>query len=177
MWEALCALEAVLDESHLARGLEAPLDPLEHGPGLLELVVHVHHDDPVESALGQPGVGIRAEHGLDARDPFLLHVIAQEVQHLRLDVDGVDAAARRHHARHAPCEPPRAAAEVGRHVAALEPEGPEDLRRALLGLAVLALQPGGAVEGHDPRGRPFGQSGGRLEEKDGQESEGRLVHC
>jgi hypothetical protein len=175
------AFEPVLDERDLAGRLEAAAERLEHRRGLLELVVHVHHQDPVEAARRKLRVGLGPEHGHHALHAFGRHVLLQQLEHLGLDVLRVDPAARRHDARHPACEPARAAAHVGHDVAVLQAHRPEDLGGALLLLASLALEPRGAASRDDVRGLSRrsgrGRRGGRrLRHERPSESEGQQLH-
>ena len=89
----LGVLAAELDEHEPAAGLERLAQALQGGLGVGAFVVDVDHQDQVDLALGELGVGGRAADRLDVLDPGVAGVVGEHPEHLGLDVGGVDRAA------------------------------------------------------------------------------------
>src|SRR3954447_15616263 len=86
------SFEAVLDQDHGPPRCQAVADGGEHRLRLLKLMVDVHQQDAVDAVGRELGIGLGAEHGDDVPDPLLGGVLLEEVEHLGLDVLGVDFA-------------------------------------------------------------------------------------
>ena len=104
--------QAVLDQGHRAARGEAGTDGGEHGLRLLELVVDVHEEDAVDAPGRELGIGLGAQDGDDVGDPLLGGALLQEVDHLGLDVLGVDLAGRPHGLRQPAAEETGAGADL-----------------------------------------------------------------
>ena len=171
-------LEPVLDQRDPARRLQRLAHLRQRRLRLLELVVHVDEEDPVEGRGRELRVVDLAENRHDVPDARLLHVGLQQGEHLGLDVDGVHHAGRADRASQAAREVAGSGAEVRDRVALLQGHGPDDLVGPLFFVAPRPLEPVGAARAHDGSGaslvavaaRREGQRG-RAEEEENREDE------
>jgi len=140
-----------LDEHQPPPGLEHPLERTQHRLWVRQLVVDVDHQDEIHRSRGQPGVRGSAEHELHVRQALGVHLLPDERQHLRLNVDRKHAAGGPHDAGEPDGVVTRTRAHVGHGVAGLQTERRNGLARRFFGFALGSIEPGRPARSHDLR--------------------------
>ena len=82
-----------VDDDHLPLAAQRRPQPPEEGIGLLDLMIHMHHHNPVEAVGGQLGIVGTAELDRDIVEPLAAHAQAQPVDRFGHDVLRQHAAA------------------------------------------------------------------------------------
>lgn len=83
---------AEFDEDELAVGLEGGAHAGEHLDGVGEFVIDIDEEDHVAGVGGELGVVVAAVDGDDVFEAFAGDVLLEHLDHLRLDIDGIDFA-------------------------------------------------------------------------------------
>ncbi len=134
----LAPVEVHVDDPPARR--EARREAAEHRGAAREVVEGVHDEDHLAAARGQAAARPAGEDRAHVVDAGLPRAPAEDLEHARLDVDGVDDARRPHGAGHAERQVAGAGADVAGDVAGAEPEGGDDPIRLLPGGAVGPLE-------------------------------------
>ena len=114
-----------------------------------ELVIHVDEQNPVDLPLGKLRVIEFAQDGHDAGHTFFFDVSLQDLQHLGLDVHGVDRARRSDDPGHPAREVPGAGSDVRDNVAVLEAHHRHHFVRHLFRNTLGAFEPTRSLVAHE----------------------------
>jgi hypothetical protein len=142
-------LLTVFEQDQAAVRFEGLAHFAEHALGLRKLMIDVDHQDEIERAGREFGIGLAAEDGLDVGEFHLGRVGAEAAEHFGLDVFGVDFAGGADAFGQFKGHVAGAGADVGDDHAGLETDGIESGFGIFLGFALIAVQPIGSADAHD----------------------------
>src|SRR4029079_6271754 len=145
-------LAGVTGDRRGAAWLECRGQVAEQGHRLFELVIRVHDQNRVERSRRQLRIRRGALDRDDVGQRLALHAALDDLDHLRLDVFGVDASVGADATRQADGEPPAAGAEIGHDAAAADRQRVHDLFGALPRVAVRPFELSEPGRRKQPRG-------------------------
>ena len=152
-------LLAILEQHQTPVWLDRAPEALEHRLRLRELVIDVDHDHEIDGRLRQACVALRALDGFDVRDVPRAQLVAQRLQHRRLQIVRVDLAARPDPLRQPHGHVAAPGADIRDHQSRRDADQIERALGLFFDLTLAAIEP--LRVGRDPGNAATGQRMGR----------------
>ena len=150
----LRVFSAEFDKRHAPARLDAAADRRQHRLGMRELVIDIDQQEQVDGRGRKPRVVHRTEDRRHVSQSGFLDAIAQQAEHLGLDVDRQDTPTRADQLRQRQRVIPVAASEIADRHPRPQSEIGQQQRAPLLLLTLAADQPRCAVIAHRLSDRP-----------------------
>jgi hypothetical protein len=115
-----------LDQGDAPFGFQVLAQTIEVGDSTVDVMVHVAEEDEVDLASGEAGIVGLGEHHLDIFVTTGVELLAQLVDDVPVDVDGIDPALGSDGIGQTKGEVPAAGTDVGNLVSGMQLEGRED---------------------------------------------------
>ena len=139
----------IFEQHEAAARLERGAHATQHLLRLRELVIDVDQQHQIDRSVRQFRVVGQAEDRRHVGKPFFRDALLEQINHLGLDVFGVDAAGRADAPRHLHAHVAGARADIRDRLALFEVERVDGGVRFLFDIALLAVEPVRALPSHD----------------------------